>query len=68
MSYSVTLRTGEIGVRMALGARRMHIVRSVVGRMLLLVLFGLALGLAASRIVDLTLRALATGCTGSLSL
>jgi ABC-type antimicrobial peptide transport system permease subunit len=61
LSYSVTLRTGEIGVRMALGARRMHIVRSVVGRMLLLVLAGLALGLAASRIVDTTLRALVYG-------
>ncbi|MCZ6816326.1 MAG: ADOP family duplicated permease, partial [Planctomycetota bacterium] len=61
LTYSVTRRTAEIGIRMALGARRVHIVRSVVGRMMLLVLFGLALGLGVSWIVDAFLRAFVYG-------
>ena len=45
VSYSVSQRTHEIGLRMALGARRRHILWLVIHRAIRLVTIGLALGL-----------------------
>ena len=48
MAYLVAQRRREIGIRVALGARRRHIVRLVAGEGLTLVAIGLAIGIAAS--------------------
>ena len=63
MSYAVTRRTREIGIRMTLGARPATVLGGVLREVLALVLMGLALGvpcaLAASRLLASMLFGLA---------
>jgi putative ABC transport system permease protein len=51
MAYSVTQRRNEIGIRMALGARREDILTLVLRQGSMLALTGIALGLIASLLV-----------------
>ncbi len=48
MAYNVSLQTREIGIRMALGAQRDNILRTVLTKGMILILMGLAVGLLAS--------------------
>jgi predicted permease len=51
LSYLVVQRTTEIGVRMALGAQRGDVVRSILSRGLTLASAGIAIGLGASAVL-----------------
>jgi ABC-type antimicrobial peptide transport system permease subunit len=58
ISYSVTQRTQEIGIRMALGATRANVVGSVLSRTLRLAFIGIAAGALASLLVSRAIAAL----------
>ena len=48
MSYSVARRTNEIGIRIALGAERTHVVSMVMRESMILVVLGVVIGTAAA--------------------
>jgi ABC-type antimicrobial peptide transport system permease subunit len=64
MSYLVSRRTSEIGIRMALGAERGHVRWMVMREMLWLVLAGVAIGVPATLIGGRLVRALLFGLSG----
>ncbi len=65
MSYSVTLRINEIGIRIALGASPGDVFRIVVGESLRLALIGVAIGIAFAFVLTRTLRGFLFGISTS---
>jgi ABC-type antimicrobial peptide transport system permease subunit len=65
MAYTVTLRTQEFGIRMALGAARSDILRLVVGQAGRLAAFGLIAGAIAALAAARFIRTMLFGVTSS---
>ena len=63
ISYSVTQRTQEIGIRMALGATMGQVQRSVLSKTLRLTIVGVAIGTIASLLVSKAIATLLFGTT-----
>jgi putative ABC transport system permease protein len=61
MSYAVSWRTHEIGIRMALGAGRTNVLSLVVREGMTMALLGLAIGLISALILSRLLRGLLYG-------
>jgi putative ABC transport system permease protein len=61
IAYTITQRTQEIGVRIALGARRGHILRLYLGEGARIIVIGLAVGCAGSIAVTRAMRGLVFG-------
>jgi putative ABC transport system permease protein len=61
INYTVTQRTQEIGIRMALGAQRGHVLTMVVGQALVLAAAGIAIGTAGAMLLTGLMRNLLFG-------
>ena len=65
LSYSVSQRTREIGIRLALGAQRPHVLRLVVGHGLRLSLLGVAIGALAASLITQAMGSLLFGVSAT---
>ena len=65
MSYSVTQRTNEIGIRVTLGAQPNDVFRTVVGEGLRFALIGIGIGIAAGLLLTRLLQSFLYGISAS---
>jgi putative ABC transport system permease protein len=65
IAYSVSRRTREIGIRIALGAQQNNVMRLILGEGMLVILIGLAIGLASSLALTRFLSSLLFGVTAT---
>jgi putative ABC transport system permease protein len=65
VAFSVTRRTQEIGIRMALGAQRTDVLRLVVGEGARLAVLGVSIGIAASFVITRLLSSLLFGVSAT---
>ena len=65
VSYTVTQRTAEIGIRLALGAGRVQVFRLILGQGVRVVFMGIVLGLFAALALSRVIRSLLFGVTPS---
>jgi len=65
MAYTISRRSNEIGLRMALGAARVDVIRMILGETLTLVISGIAIGLPTALAASQLIAASLTGLSAS---